>query len=219
MNRNRALSYWLLVGVALFACNGSDDQLRGRHNDGTNDPDGGDGGVDPGTGAPTCTEFGKEWTGFAGTHLAATRVDGNIGADRARIKPYSALEAEYTRTIGEAPSSLSATESSLEQSPERFYVEPQASAIGVWSNFRVAFDGCLTFTNTAGEYAAAPTAETAAAACTTLARKFWSRAPSPDEVQACTQAALVDSASEATPRRRWAYTCASLLSSAGFLTY
>ena len=36
-----------------------------------------------------------------------------------------------------------------------------------------------------------------------------------DELDACTQVALTDSAAESAPRRRWAYTCASLLSSAG----
>jgi hypothetical protein len=52
-----------------------------------------------------------------------------------------------------------------------------------------------------------------------MARKFWSRAPSDDEVKACTDVALTDTASEPDAKRRWAYTCASLLSASGFLTY
>jgi hypothetical protein len=169
--------------------------------------------------APKCTDVGKSYAGFAGTKLEEKRVNAQIGADRARIKPYSALKGEYERTIGVAPASLEAAGTSFGNPPERFASEPRSSAIQLYSAFRVAFDGCLTFTETAAELAAAPTQESASATCTTMARKFWSRAPTADEVQQCTQVALVDSAAEGAPRRRWAYTCATLLSSAGFLTY
>ena len=85
--------------------------------------------------------------------------------------------------------------------------------------FRVSFEGCLGFTASAPEYAATPDDGSANKVCASLARKFWSREPSEAETKACAQVALVDSASESDPRRRWAYTCASLLTAAGFLSY
>jgi hypothetical protein len=48
---------------------------------------------------------------------------------------------------------------------------------------------------------------------------FWNRAPNPDEVGACVDMATNGTASEPDPRRRWAYTCASVLTAAGFLSY
>jgi hypothetical protein len=168
---------------------------------------------------PKCTDVGKAYVGFSGTKLEDKRVNAKIGADRARIKPYSALKGEYERLIGVAPGSLGQAAPAFGNPPERFASEPRANAIQVYSAFRVAFDGCLAFSETKPEYATAPTPGTASAQCTALARRFWSRAPTPDEVKACVDVATVDSASETAPRRRWAYTCATLLSTAGFLTY
>lgn len=213
------LSFGLIFVLFVAACDGSPDDSGGRHNV----PMPGTGpGTDPtGTtpGAPLCTNSGTQWKGFAGTNLVQARVDGAIGSDRARLKPFNALADEYQRSIGNVPASLANAAASFGDAPERFYAEPRASAISVWSSFRVGFDGCLTFTETAAEYADAPTDASATATCTALARKFWSRAATTAELDACKQVALVDSAGEATPRRRWAFTCASLLSSAGFLTY
>lgn len=215
------LSFGLTFVLFAAACDGPVDDSFGRHSTPMPGP------VEPGTdpnavtpAPPLCSPTtGTQWKGFAGTSLVQQRSDGAIGADRARMKPFDALADEYTRAIGNVPASLANAAASFGAAPERFYMEPQASAISVWSSFRVAFDGCLTFTETAADYAAAPTDASATAMCTALARKFWSRAATSAEVDACKQVALTDSAGEATPRRRWAFTCASLLSSAGFLTY
>jgi hypothetical protein len=212
------LSFGLIFVLFAAACDGSPDDSGGRRNV----PMPGGPGTDPnGTtpGAPLCSNVGTQWKGFAGTNLVQARVDGAIGADRARLKPFNTLADEYQRAIGNVPASLANAAASFGDAPERFYAEPRASAISVWSSFRVGFDGCLTFTEAAPEYADAPTDASATATCTTLARKFWSRAATAEEIDACKQVALTDSATEATPRRRWAFTCASLLSSAGFLTY
>lgn len=211
MNPRSTIPAVLLTLLASASC--SEDEAGGRKNVKIENPNG-----DGGTG-PACTEFGKGYVGFTGTKLEDKRVNAPIGADRARIKPYSALRGEYERVIGTAPASLDKSAATFGQPPERFAREPRASAIQVYTAFRVAFDGCLTYTETAPEFANAPTQESASAQCTAMARKFWSRAPTPDEVKECTQAALVDSTAEGTPRRRWAYTCAAILSSAGFLTY
>ena len=146
-------------------------------------------------------------------------MNAKVGADRGRIKPYSALRGEYERTLGLAPASLEGAAASFGRPPERFSSEPGASAIQVFSAYRVAFDGCLDFVEKDVVYAKAPTDGTAKTQCNALTRKFWSRAATEEELKACTDVALVDSVSETEPKRRWAYTCATLLSSAPFLTY
>jgi hypothetical protein len=52
-----------------------------------------------------------------------------------------------------------------------------------------------------------------------MARTFWSRTASPDQTAACVDVAVTGAATVTDPRKRWAYACASVLSSAGFLTY
>jgi hypothetical protein len=208
-----AVLFAIAASARFLACDSADD-TNTRHNQPVFDPT-----ADGGASGPKCTEVGKTYVGFAGTKLEEGRINAAAGTDRARIKPYSALRGEYEKAIGAAPGSLEQSAGSFGAPPERFASEPRASAIQVFSAFRVGFDGCLTFTETAPEFAAAPTQDSATAQCTTMARKFWSRAPTADEVKSCTQVALVDSAAEGDPRRRWAYTCATLLSSAGFLTY
>jgi hypothetical protein len=201
---------FVTLALVVAGCDASDDGAK-RRNLATDD--------DGGANGPACTDVGKGYTGFGGTKLEDKRVNAAIGADRTRIKPYTALKAEYERVIGQAPNSLGQAAGSFGSPPTRFASEPRAGAIQLYSAFRVAFDGCLTFTATAPEYSAAPTKESATAQCTTMARKFWSRAPTPEEVDQCTQVATNDTGTEPDVRRRWAYTCATLLSSAGFLTY
>jgi hypothetical protein len=193
--------------AALAGCDEVADDFK-RRNNGVDDPN-----------APKCTDVGASHVGFGGEKLEEKRVNAKIGTDRARMKPYSALKGEYERVIGVAPPSLEAAGPSFGNPPERFSSEPRASAIQVYTAFRVAFDGCLTYTESDAAFAAAPTPASASEQCTAMARRFWSRAPTKEEVGACVKVATEDSASEGAPRRRWAYTCATLLSSAGFLTY
>lgn len=204
----------LLVGLVLAVahCDSEEDNFKRTNKNG---PDANDPSV------PKCTGdlLGKSYVGFANTKLEDKRANGEIGADRVRMKPYSALKGEYERTIGVAPDSLGDSEASFGRAPDRFAQEPRASAIQLFTAYRVAFDGCLTFVEKDAAYNSAPSADSAAAQCKTMARKFWSRAATDDEVTACTQVALTDSAAEPDAKRRWAYTCASLLSASGFLTY
>ena len=55
--------------------------------------------------------------------------------------------------------------------------------------------------------------------CQDQSRRFWSREPTEAELSTCVKVATEDTASESDPRRRWAYTCAALLTAAGFLTF
>lgn len=164
-------------------------------------------------------DFGKRYVGFAGTELEAGRVDNVPGIDRARLKPFSALGAEYRRVLGNTPALVSTMGSTFGQPPARWYVEPQASAITLYSAYRVAFQGCLTYTASPAKYASVPSSGTAATECAALAHGFWSRTATQEEIDACVKVATVDTAKETDPRRRWAYACASVLTAAGFLTY
>ena len=132
---------------------------------------------------------------------------------------FSALQTEYARVLGAAPASLQGAGPTFGQVPARWYEEPEANAVALQTAYSIAFDGCLTFTATAPEFAAAPDASSAPVQCAALARRFWSKTPAPQEIQSCVDVAVTAAASEPNARRKWAYACASVLSSAGFLTY
>ena len=170
------------------------------------------------TEAQAC-DFGYTYEGFGGTHLEAGREDEDVGFDRDRVKPYSALSGEFARVLGRpAPTLLTQLSSTFGQVPPRWYVEPDANAVSLYSTLRVAFVGCIDLTNTA-EFDAMPDAANAESKCSAFARRFWSRSPDTDEVQACVDVVVSGTARETQPRRKWAYACASVLSSAPFLTF
>jgi hypothetical protein len=181
--------------------------------------------------APMCTELGKPHIGLGGEDLAANQ-DGPPHGDRARAKPYDALLTEYARVLGSdnRPSLIDEAGGTFGIAPERWFLEPLMSAVFVDTAFKVAFEGCLSVTSDA-RYSAPPAVGNATVQCTEWARRFWSREATADEIAACVDVALdttpetygrpnVDEATrEVTPPRRWAYACASVLTSAGFLTY
>ena len=221
------LSCMLAASSLVVGCGDDDQVLRRGYGPGEGPPapgapPPGPGGSDPAPPpAPKCAPDmrGKEYAGFDAQKLAADRIDEAIGVDRGRVKPYSALVGEYPRVLGSTPSSLQTAGGTLGESPARWYAEPKASAIGISVYFRVAFDGCLQYVGGVPALATTPTAASATVQCEAMQRKFWSRAPSPDDVNACATVAMVDTASEPAPQRRWAYACASVLSAAEFVTY
>lgn len=162
---------------------------------------------------------GTVYQGFGGRVLVAGRTDEMQNVDRGRVKPYSALAGEYQRVLGKTPTLLGQMSTTFAQAPARWYEEPQSSAVSLYSTFRVGFVGCLELTSTGEAYAATPEVTSAQTVCQDLGRKFWSRAPNATELDACVKVAVQDTTKETNPRRRWAYTCASLLTAAGFITY
>jgi len=171
-------------------------------------------------------DMGKQYTGFAGTMLEAGRVDQDMGIERARVKPYTALVGDYQRVLGNNPALVAQSATTFGQDPARWLTEPTSSAVTVYTAFRVAFQGCLAVTtNTANtQYQTLPTNSTAASECAKWARKFWSRDANQAEIDSCVQIAMVETAKEGTntnppANRRWGYTCASVLTAAGFMTY
>jgi hypothetical protein len=212
--------YFVSVAVALLgACADESGELTGRGNitpgDGQTDPGATPGGTDPGD-PVLCTS--RTYAGFDSTQLHADRLVARVGIDRSRIKPFSALSDEYTRVLGAAPATLAGSGPTFGQVPKNWYEEPQSNAVALQTAYSIAFDGCITYT-AKPEFDATPDATNAPVQCSAMARKFWSKTPSPQEIQACVDVATTGAAAEPQPRRKWAYACASVLTSAGFLTY
>lgn len=161
----------------------------------------------------------RDYKTFDGTSLTANRAVGQAGVNRRRVKPYSALQTELPRVLGNTPASLAGASATFGAPPVRWYEETLTSAVALQKSLDVAFDGCLTYTATAAQFSAAPTTASATTQCTAMARRFWSHAADAPEVQACVTVATTGSASEPDVRRRWAYACSSLLISSAFLTY
>ena len=98
--------------------------------------------------------------------------------------------------------------------------------MNLFEAYQVSFRLCEA-NNTGATFTAVPTDAAAKTQCADWERKIWSRTPTPAEIDACAKVAVTDSVTETlqagprqtTPVRRWAYACASVLTSAGFLTY
>jgi len=173
----------------------------------------------PGTTDPSTCTPGRNFTGMGGENLIGNRLVANAGVDRGRFKPYSALGGEFSRVLGTTPASLARAADTFGKPEARWYEEPSVGSVVLQTAYGVAYDGCLTYTESAPEYGAAPTAATASTQCAAMARKFWSRTASPDQIAACADVAVSGSASLTDSRKRWAHACASVLTAAGFLTY
>jgi hypothetical protein len=213
MKTNRLIA--VAAVAALLGCgadlqNGNNNRKPGEQDPVEKQPE------DP---AKTC-DPGRAYTGFdKSVPLNADRVEADYKVDRMRIKPYSALGDEYLRVIGRTPALYPSMAATFGSSPARWYDEPQASAVTLFASFKMAFQGCLDVTATAAEYGSAPEAAAAKSACQNWALGFWSRAPSTGEVDSCVRVATQDTSGEPDVRKRWAYTCAAVLNSAGFLAY
>lgn len=164
----------------------------------------------------SCKE-GLPHSGFANADLNADRKVGGIGIDRRRVKPFSALKSEFQRALGNVPGALQGSAAAFGDVPARWYSEPTAGAVSIYSMYTLAFTGCYdTMTDT--KYTQMPTNETATTECAAMQRKMWQRSAPPDETKACVDHAM-GLTDETVARRRWAHACASVMSAAGFITY
>lgn len=173
-------------------------------------------------GALACTERpeGRSYPLFNGDKLEETRVNESASANRARFKPYSALAGELGRTLGAVPPSLAAAAASFDDPPPRWYAEAAQSGTSLNAVYELSFEACQQSIQGKPAYASAmPTPESADRFCRSLMRRAWSRAPSPEELSGCVELATKKLDAESQPLRRWAYTCASVLSSSHFLTF
>ncbi|MBL8955134.1 MAG: hypothetical protein JNK82_30435, partial [Myxococcaceae bacterium] len=154
--------------------------------------------------------------GLDGHLLDADRVDAPAQSDRLRVKPYSSLQAEYTRAFGNLPLSIRNQEATFDVAPVRWSAEQELSAISLYRAYLSAYQACVTMT--AGtQYQTAPTAATATTECRAWQRRFWSATPSAAQTTACSTFAMSADNDGATPREKWAATCATAAASLGFL--
>lgn len=229
----------ILLLPILVACGAPADELSGGVGDPNNPGGGGPGSTDPNNPNPpdpndpavitqTCTTEQRQYVGFGGTKLVDDRAQEVLGADRGRVKSFQVYSDDVTRAFGRAPQLLGQSGATFGASAARWYDEPKSGAVVLYQAFRVAFQGCTEFTKDDAKFANAPDEASAATVCTEFENKFWSRTPTPEEVNACVSAAVQGSAkltadngtmSDTPARQRWAYTCASVLASANFLTY
>lgn len=220
MNIKLCLGASSIIALAVSACADDPNSLLGKR--GAAGPnDGEDGAGEEGARSLQCTTKpeGRTYTNFNGAHLEESRVNENVGVNRARIKPYAVMASEYQRVLGLVPDALKTAGGSFDDPPQRWYAESTYSGVSMNTIFEISFAGCLTHAKAAADLKAAPTPESAAAECTRLMRKAWNRAPSPEETQGCTDLAMTKLASQPDVSRRWAYVCASVLSSSQFLTF
>jgi hypothetical protein len=221
----RALVPTTLVSLILVACamedpdslNGGRGPNRTYSGSGENLPgaDGTTPGADP-TQPGTCKE-GVAHPGFASFDFVSDREPGGIGADRRRIKPFTALGSEFRRALGAAPAGLASSAAAFGDVPARWYSEPTSGGISTYLTYDLAFTGCFD-TMVDPVYGQAPTATSAPIECAKLQRKFWQRSPTPEETKACADF-VVSLTDEPVAKRRWAHGCAAIMTSAGFTTY
>ncbi len=211
----RTLATSACVALLVVACDGLDDSAEARRNAA---PDGADGGPSVDPTQPGSCKVGTAHLGFGGTDFVGKRQPGALGEERRRVKPYSALTTEFQRALGQVPAGMAGSVAAFGIVPARWYAEPGAGAVSVYTTYGLAFSGCYD-TMTDASYAQAPTAATAAAECARMQRKFWQRTPTPDETTECVDLAVTDFGAEPVARRRWAHACASLLTAARFTSY
>lgn len=196
----------ILLTLGLAACVGDIDGV------GTAEEPGSD------TEEPVVCEQKRTYMGFGGP-LGGDRPPIEPSSDRVRMKPFAALAAEYERALGITDFSTQSYAATFGRAPARWYAEPQASANTVYAAFALAYSACRLKTASGGDYAVAPDATLANRLCNELAHAAWQREPSSDELAACTSYALTKTNPADAPAKRWAYTCAAVLTATGFLTY
>jgi len=164
-------------------------------------------------------DSGRSYQGFGGNDLALDRREAEVGFERARMKPFAALQSEYSRVLGNTPDLLSQSESTFGLTPPRWYPKTDPNAVSLYQAYRIAFQGCLVLTSQPAPYAQLPSIETARSECAGWAKNFWGRTAMAPEIESCASVIGVFSTSETTVRRRWAHGCASVLTASDFLTF
>jgi hypothetical protein len=216
----------VLVGLfvfaaALVACDDeADSLLNGGKKNGPGASSSGETGITPEQ--LQCTDKpqgSRSYLQFDGqTKLEESRVNEGVAINRARFKPHAVMAGEYQRVLGVTPPSLANAKAAFDVPADRWFSEPSHSGVSLNAAFDVSFEACAASAAGRGGNDA-PTEESAKAYCGTTMRKAWSRSPSPDELAACVDLATKKLNDEPDAKRKWAYVCASILSSSSFLTY
>jgi len=195
-------SIFLIASLGLTACVGN---ITGDDDDDTQEP--------------VVCEQARTYVGYGNKTLETERATIEPGSDRLRLKPYAALAAEYRAALGLSAFDTSMYAATFGRPPARWYEEPRASANTIYAAFALAYAGCTQHTASDPLYAQAPNASLADTICRDQARAFWHRDASDAEVSACVTYAVDQTNPADPPAKRWAYSCAAVLSASGFLAY
>ena len=239
--------------LACTACGASQDDMHGRNRDNAGDDDSNvdaDGGVDAGPAPVVCApEMGRAYKGFGGENLAlggldqVARADALAGSDRLRMKPFAVVNAtkdkaytmsvdtvfpsEIKRVLGVSGNDLgtAAVLSAYGVLPDRWFVEPQAGAIPLYSIYVTAFKACSKYVRLPANTQYQSLASDPVTTCTALQRKAWNRTPIQSEIDACVGVAKDASNDVGTNMDkdnallRWSYACAAVMTAEGFVTF
>ena len=201
------LSSILFASLTFAACTG--DVI-----DGGLTPDAG-----PGSDDPTACVQARSYTNLGGMPLEEDREVLEAGADRLRIKPFAVLAAEYQTALALTAVDTSAFAATFGKPPARWYAEANASSNTIYAAFALAYKACTLQTTGNPVYAVAPDATSAPTQCRDYARRAWHREATDEEVAACVTFAVAQTPATDAPAKRWAYTCAAVLSATDFLTF
>jgi hypothetical protein len=161
----------------------------------------------------------RSYAGFDGAPLEANRAVMVAGSDRLRTKPYAALASEYDRALGLTGTGTREYAATFGQAPDRWFTEPLPSASTLYASFAIAYRACTQLVGSTTGYEQAPTPSSADVICRERARVAWGRDATDVEAAACVDFAVAKTLATDPPAKRWAYTCAAVLTAADFLTY
>lgn len=169
----------------------------------------------------TCSlDGGRRYKGFGNSELSAGRVtEVPLEMDRFRIKSLQSLSAEFARVVGTVPLSLAANQATFIDPGPRWFVEPLASGVTLFTVYRVAFEAGLKFVDGNPDMVANLAEPTVTEVCRNFAITAWQKQPTEAQVASCAKLALIDTAPEPDPKARWAYALASILTSTEFINY
>ena len=173
------------------------------------------------------TFVGRRYFGFAGEALDARRESLASGQDLARVRDGSDLGTQLGGRSLDLATSSSSDRQAFGVAPPNWYEHAQASFATAYRVYALGFEGCLKkLQNPAnyhafghGDYAVSPTPESAARQCKKLGELMWWREMSAEELAPCVEYANEVLSLEPVPQRQWAYVCAAVAGSAGFLVY
>ncbi|MFO0740355.1 MAG: hypothetical protein U0270_30950 [Labilithrix sp.] len=166
----------------------------------------------------TSAKPGRSYELFDGSKLEAKRADESFDANRARFKPFAVMADEYKRVLGVTPKSLATAAATFEDPPARWHAEAAPSAVAIDAIYRIGLEGCTAMVAASAELAAAPTAASAKTFCADLMDKAWGEAPAA-ALDTCADLATNKLSGEPDARKRWAHTCAAVVTSPQFLTF
>lgn len=106
-----------------------------------------------------------------------------------------------------------------------WFADPTGSALLLATQYRLAYLSCQRLLEQKRgwashvEFAVTPTEASARSQCRALSTRFWNVKPTDTQLDECVTYATVETASETVPARRWAYVCATLISTTYALTH